>query len=67
MDIWLWMGIGCAVVLVLYVLRGWQLSKVGLLGLVDLARAPFFVAWKVMLMVRSRAAAEWVRTKREPS
>ncbi len=67
MDIWLWLGIGCAVSLVLYVLRGWQLSKVGLLGLVDLARAPFFVAWKVMLMVRSRASAEWVRTKREPS
>ena len=67
MDVWLWLGIGCAVSLVLYVLRGWQLSKVGLLGLVDLARAPFFVAWKVMLMVRSRASAEWVRTKREPS
>ena len=67
MDIWLWLGIGCAVSLALYVLRGWQLSKVGLLGLVDLARAPFFVIWKVMLMVRSRASAEWVRTKREPS
>ena len=67
MGIWLWLGIGCGLSLLLYVLRGWQLSGVGLRGLVDLARAPFFVLWKILLMVRSRASAEWVRTKREQS
>lgn len=67
MAIWLWLAIGCSVSLLLYVLRGWQLSGVGLRGLVDLARAPFFVFWKILLMIRSRASAEWVRTKREQS
>jgi hypothetical protein len=51
--------------LLLYVLRGWQLSGVGLRGLVDLARAPFFVLWKMLLMLRAHEPAGWVRTKRE--
>lgn len=67
MAIWLWLGLGCGMSLLLYVLRGWQLSGVGLHGLVDLLRAPFFVLWKVLLMLRSRGSAEWVRTKREQS
>ncbi len=52
---------------VLYVLRGWTVSGTGLRGLLDLALAPFYVAWKVMLRFRKppRATAEWVRTKRE--
>lgn len=67
MEIWLWLGLGGGMSLLLYVLRGWQLSGVGLRGLVDLLRAPFFVLWKVLLMLRPRGSAEWVRTKREPS
>lgn len=67
MEIWLWLGLGCGISLLLYVLRGWQLSGVGLRGLVDLVRAPFFVFWKVLLMLRPRGSAEWVRTKREQS
>ncbi|MCR4348076.1 MAG: glycosyltransferase family 2 protein [Sulfuricaulis sp.] len=67
MEIWLWLGIGGGMSLLLYVLRGWQLSGVGLRGLVDLLHAPFFVLWKVLLMLRARRSAEWVRTKREPS
>jgi cellulose synthase/poly-beta-1,6-N-acetylglucosamine synthase-like glycosyltransferase len=67
MEIWLWLGLGCGMSLLLYVLRGWQLSGVGLRGLVDLLRAPFFVLWKVLLMLRPRGSAEWVRTKREQS
>jgi cellulose synthase/poly-beta-1,6-N-acetylglucosamine synthase-like glycosyltransferase len=67
MAIWLWLGLGCGMSLLLYVLRGWQLSGVGLHGLVDLLRAPFFVLWKVLLMLRSRGSAEWMRTKREQS
>lgn len=64
-EIWLWLGLVCGLSLSLYVLRGWQLSGVGLRGLVDLARAPFFVLWKVLLMLRAHKSAEWVRTKRE--
>ncbi len=66
-EIWLWLGLGGGLSLLLYVLRGWQLSGVGLRGLVDLLRAPFFVFWKVLLMLRPRGSAEWIRTKREPS
>jgi cellulose synthase/poly-beta-1,6-N-acetylglucosamine synthase-like glycosyltransferase len=61
---WLWVGFACAASLLLYVLRGWQLSGMGALGLVDLARAPFFLAWKVMLLLRSRGSRTWVRTAR---
>jgi len=61
---WLWLGATCAAGLLLYVLRGWQLSGMGVRGLVDLARAPFFLAWKVMLLLRSRGSRTWVRTTR---
>jgi cellulose synthase/poly-beta-1,6-N-acetylglucosamine synthase-like glycosyltransferase len=61
---WLWLALACAGSLTLYVLRGWQLSGMGLLGLLDLARAPFFVAWKVLLMLQPRASLSWVRTRR---
>lgn len=60
-------GLACALSLLLYVLRGWQLSGVGWRGLVDLARAPFFVVWKLVVMGRTRAGTEWVRTEREVS
>ena len=62
---WFVLGLACAVSLTLYVLRGWQLSGVGLRGLVDLARAPSFVLWKLLLMLRAHDSAEWVRTNRE--
>jgi cellulose synthase/poly-beta-1,6-N-acetylglucosamine synthase-like glycosyltransferase len=54
-----------AAILVLYVLRGWRLSHVGARGLLDLARAPGFVLWKVLLMVSGRKVQQWVRTHRE--
>jgi 1,2-diacylglycerol 3-beta-glucosyltransferase len=57
-------AVASAASLLLYVLRGWQLSGIGARGLVDLLRAPFFVAWKVAMMARSREPLEWVRTKR---
>ncbi|WP_293002969.1 glycosyltransferase family 2 protein [Nevskia sp.] len=63
-TVWLWLGLGCTVSIVLYVLRGWQLSGLGRQGLIDLARAPFFIAWKVVLMLRRRDSG-WVRTDRE--
>jgi len=65
--IWFWLGIACVITLALYVLRGWQLSGLGIQGLIDLARAPFFIAWKVVLMLRKRDGKTWVRTDRETS
>jgi cellulose synthase/poly-beta-1,6-N-acetylglucosamine synthase-like glycosyltransferase len=62
---WLWLGLGCAASLVLYVLRGWHLSGIGARGLLDLARAPGFLLWKLLLMLRRRRSDEWVRTDRE--
>ena len=55
----------CVSALCLYVLRGWQLSGVGVRGLVDLARAPLFVLWKLASMVRTHDSTKWVRTRRE--
>jgi cellulose synthase/poly-beta-1,6-N-acetylglucosamine synthase-like glycosyltransferase len=63
---WLWIGLGCAFALALYVLRGWQLSGVGMRGLLDLARAPAFVVWKIALLIGAKSPTEWVRTGREP-
>jgi hypothetical protein len=65
MRAWLWFGLGCAASLLLYVLRGWRLSGIGAQGLLDLARAPGFLLWKILLMMRRRTSDEWVRTDRE--
>jgi cellulose synthase/poly-beta-1,6-N-acetylglucosamine synthase-like glycosyltransferase len=65
LRVWLWIGLGCAASLVLHVLRGWQLSGIGARGLLDLARAPGFLLWKILLMMRRRTSDEWVRTDRE--
>jgi 1,2-diacylglycerol 3-beta-glucosyltransferase len=50
-----------------YVLRGWMVSGTGLRGLLDLALAPVYVAWKLSLRFRrpTRKTSEWVRTARE--
>jgi cellulose synthase/poly-beta-1,6-N-acetylglucosamine synthase-like glycosyltransferase len=64
---WVWLGLGCVGALLLHILRGWQLSGAGLLGLLDLVRAPFFLLWKLAVMLRWRDSTEWVRTKREGS
>jgi cellulose synthase/poly-beta-1,6-N-acetylglucosamine synthase-like glycosyltransferase len=62
---WLWIGLGCTFALVLYVLRGLQLSGLGLRGALDLLRAPAFIAWKLVLVLGARVPTEWVRTGRE--
>ena len=62
---WLWLGLTCAGCVFLYVLRGWQISGIGARGLLDLAHAPVFLVWKVLLMVRRRSSSEWIRTDRE--
>ena len=65
LQIWLSLGIACGLTLSLYVLRGWQLSGIGLIGLADLLRAPFFVLWKLVLVLRMPRSSEWIRTRRE--
>jgi cellulose synthase/poly-beta-1,6-N-acetylglucosamine synthase-like glycosyltransferase len=62
---WLWLGALCAVSLTCYVLRGWQLSGIGLIGILDLARAPGFLLWKLRLLMRRRKSNDWERTERE--
>ncbi len=61
---WVWVGSACVASLVLYVLRGWQLSGMGVRGLIDLAQAPLFLVWKALLLLRSRGSLVWVRTPR---
>jgi hypothetical protein len=60
----LWTATACASVLVLYVLRAWHLSGTGIRGMMDLARVPVFVVWKLVVM-RGRHSGEWVRTERQ--
>jgi len=60
-----WIALAAGGVLWLYVLRGWQLSATGLRGLMDLARAPGFVLWKLIVVARHREPQEWIRTQRE--
>jgi len=60
-----WIGFAAAVVLAVHVLQGWRLSGVGLRGALDLARVPFFIAWKIMAIVADHAPRDWVRTERK--
>lgn len=62
---WLYVGTGSAAALLLYVLRGWQLSGLGARGLLDLARAPLFLLWKIVLILKRKRTSEWIRTERE--
>jgi cellulose synthase/poly-beta-1,6-N-acetylglucosamine synthase-like glycosyltransferase len=65
MQVWLWLSTACAASLACYVLRGWQLSTIGLVGVLDLARAPGFMLWKLQLLLRSQKSKGWERTDRE--
>jgi 1,2-diacylglycerol 3-beta-glucosyltransferase len=55
-----------ALLLGVYLARGWQVAGLGWRGLLDLGHVPSFVAWKLLLLVRSGRArsGEWVRTTR---
>lgn len=58
----------CAAMIGAYVARGAFLSGAGLRGILDLAAAPAYVAWKVALRLGGSAAVggrRWVRTFRE--
>jgi 1,2-diacylglycerol 3-beta-glucosyltransferase len=62
---WVWAGLACVAALLVHILRGWQLSGTGLQGLLDLLGAPFFLVWKLVVMLGSRGPTSWDRTKRE--
>lgn len=63
---WAWWALACAATLFLHVLRGWQLSGMGIRGLMALAHVPGFILWRIWLLLR-RKTSEWVRTEREKS
>jgi hypothetical protein len=52
--------------LLVYLLRGLQLAGLGLRGAAALAWAPVYLAWKMLLHLRtaSQRPGEWVRTAR---
>nr|WP_282452720.1 glycosyltransferase family 2 protein [Lysobacter sp. CAU 1642] len=60
----LWLAVLLAAVLTLYVFRGWQLSGLGAVALLDVLRAPFFVVWKLLLKLRRYDRTEWAPTRR---
>jgi cellulose synthase/poly-beta-1,6-N-acetylglucosamine synthase-like glycosyltransferase len=61
---WLAYSSACAAILLLYVMRGWSLSRTGFQGLLDLLGAPVFIVWKLLVMLGRRQNREWVRTER---
>lgn len=62
--VWLGAALFGMVCLGLYVLRGWQLSGRGLAGLRDLLRAPVFVIWKLLRVLRPHDRGVWAPTRR---
>jgi cellulose synthase/poly-beta-1,6-N-acetylglucosamine synthase-like glycosyltransferase len=63
---YLWLAAGCDSAVLAYVFRAWWLSATGARGLLDLAYAPAFMLWKVLVML-TRGTGSWVRTERERS
>ncbi len=62
---WLWCALACGVALFLHVMRGWQVSGMGVRGLAALARVPGFLLWKIVVLLARRKSRSWVRTERE--
>ena len=55
-----------ALLLGLYVLRGMQLSGLGVRSVLVLAKAPVYIVWKILLKLKGPPKkGEWVRTARE--
>lgn len=62
---WVWLSLALIAAVAVYVFRGWQVSGLGPTALLDLLRAPFFVIWKLVTMMRDRGRTGWVKTERE--
>lgn len=67
LRVWFWPGGAAAFSLMIYVLRGWQLSQRGIAGLRDLLLAPWFVLWKLTRVLRRHAPHAWAPTRRRDS
>ncbi len=63
---WLWPAAISSVLLLAYVLRGWQLSGRGAAGLLDLLRVPGFIVWKMLRVLQRHDRGEWAPTRRDP-
>ncbi|OZI70859.1 glycosyltransferase family 2 protein [Bordetella genomosp. 12] len=61
---WPMLALALLAVLALHVLRGWQLCPLGPRALLDLLRVPFFVLWKLVVLVRNRRNRNWIKTDR---
>jgi len=61
---WAWLAAFAAGCVAVYVARGVALSGRGLRGVLDLAAAPLFVAWKLATLLRPFDRATWVPTRR---
>mgnify|MGYP000860136652 CR=1 FL=1 len=63
----LWPWSLATLLLVAYVVRGWQVSGSGARGLLDLACAPLYALWKLTLLRRrpGESGTRWIRTTRE--
>jgi cellulose synthase/poly-beta-1,6-N-acetylglucosamine synthase-like glycosyltransferase len=63
---WLFWAAGCAGALLAHVLRGWQLSGIGIRGLAAFVHVPGFILWRIWLLLGLKTkTVEWVRTDRE--
>lgn len=62
---WVWLSLALIAAVAVYVFRGWQVSGLGPAALLDLLRAPFFVMWKLVTLLRDRGRTGWVKTERE--
>ena len=62
-----WLSLLSAASLAIYVLRGWQLAGMGIRGARAVASVPFYLAWKIVVLLRSAWGVQdqWVRTARE--
>lgn len=63
-SLWMWLALGCVAALMLHVLRGWQLSGIGVMGLGALVHVPEFIFWRIRILL-GKKSGEWVRTERE--
>jgi hypothetical protein len=64
-SILLTLGLIDLLALMVYVCRGWALSGVGIAGIWDLMRVPFFLVWKLFIIRFLPKPDTWIRTKRE--
>ncbi|AZY53351.1 glycosyltransferase family 2 protein [Bordetella avium] len=66
-GLWIWPVLAALLLVVIaaHVLRGWQLSPLGPRALLDLLRAPFFVLWKLYILLRNRGNRQWIKTDRD--